>query len=310
MERRRTLTPFAVLLLPLVVAALGCRPSEPEGGETAEVDVAAAPEADTPPVLTDPEPVERAPFAYGDTPPDATVPTDRKLRAGFLIVDGVYNTELMAPYDVFQHTVYHAQPGIEVFTVSPDGKPVTTFEGLRIVPHHSFRNAPPLDILVVPSADGSMDRDLKDEAMIRWVRETGERARHVVSLCDGAFVLAQAGLLEGIPATTFPADYERFSQSFPGVDLRINVSFVDAGKVLTSEGGARSYDVAMHLVDRIYGTKAAAGVGRGLLISWPPDPATMRPRIMAPGTLRSDPAQAAPEPRVTVPMPQETPDGP
>lgn len=320
MELRRTFTPsIAVLLLALAVAALGCRPSGPEEGETAgEVDRAAVPEPAAAPAPGDPEPAESALSAYDDTPPDATVPADRKLRAGFLVVDGVYNTELMAPYDVFQHTAYHAQPGIEVFTVSPDGKPVTTFEGIRILPHHSFRTAPPIDILVVPSAEGSMERDLQNEAMIRWVRETGEQARHVVSLCDGAFVLAQAGLLDGVPVTTFPADYERFAQTFPEVDLRINVSFVDAGKMLTSEGGARSYDVAMHLVDRLYGTKAATGVGRGLLLPWPPDPDTMRPRIVAHGARRSDPPRAAPQPTpepgpdgpAAIPLPQEGPDGP
>ncbi len=192
------------------------------------------------------------------------------------MVDGVYNSELMAPYDVLQHTVFHARPGIEVFTVSPGGQPVTTFEGIRITPAYSFQNAPPIDILVVPSARGSMDRDLKDTALINWVRQVGGRARHVVSLCDGAFVLAQAGLLDGVPATTFPDDYKRLAQMFPRIDLRINVSFVDAGKVLTSEGGARSYDVAMHLVDKLYGPKVAQGVGHGLLIPWPPAPGTLK----------------------------------
>jgi transcriptional regulator GlxA family with amidase domain len=218
------------------------------------------------------------------TGPAADLPGDRPLRAAFLVVDGVYNTELMAPFDVFQHTRFHTQPGMEVFTVSPDGQPVTTFEGIRVTPAYGFQNAPPIDILVVPSASGSMDKDLQNQAMIDWVRRVGGGARHVVSLCDGAFVLAQAGLLDGLPATTFPDDYKRFAQMFPKVDLRINVSFVDAGKVLTSQGGARSYDVAMHLVDRLYGTQAAQGIGHGLLIPWPP----------APGAVKYDTALATP----------------
>jgi len=200
------------------------------------------------------------------------LPLDRPLLAGFLIVDGVYNSELMAPYDVLQHTIFHTQPGIEVTTVSPDGKTVTTFEGLRLEPHHSFETAPPLDILVVPSAEHSMDSDLENEAMIAWVRETGKNARFVISLCDGAFVLAKAGLLDGHAATTFPDDQKRFAEMFPQVDLRINVSFVHDGRMLTSEGGAKSYDVAMYLVDLLYGEEVAQGVGHGLLIDWPPRP--------------------------------------
>jgi transcriptional regulator GlxA family with amidase domain len=122
----------------------------------------------------------------------------------------------------------------------------------------------------------------------------------VLSLCDGAFVLAKAGLLQGIPVTTFPDDYGRFSQMFPNLDLRINVSFVDAGKVITSQGGTRSYEAAMHLVDRLYGRQVAEGIGKGLLVPWPPDPDTMTARII-------EPAAAQPTPPAATPAPQGAP---
>ncbi len=197
------------------------------------------------------------------------------MRAGFLIVDGVYNSELMAPYDVLHHTVFHAKPGIDVFTVSPDGKPVTTFEGLKLTPHYSFAEAPAIDILVVPSAAGSMDKDLDNEKMMAWVRQAGSKALFVVSLCDGAFVLAAAGLLEGRAVTTFPADQDRFAEMFPKLDLRRGVSFVHDGKALTSQGGASSYDVAIYLVDHLFGEEVARKVGSGLIIPWPPAEGTM-----------------------------------
>lgn len=252
----------------------GCRPSEPEGGQ-ARTEASPTP-APTPVPTPPPAPVAPTPPPMSsDMSSDLTtsdLPTDRPLRAAFLVVDGVYNMELMAPYGVFQHTKSQTQPGMEVFTVSPDGQPVTTFEGIRVTPTYGFQNAPEADVLVVPSTAGSMDRDLQNQALIDWVRQAGGRARHVVSLRDGAFVLAKAGLLDGVPATTFSDDYKRLAQMFPNVDLRINVSFVDAGKFLTSQGGARSYDVAMHLVDRLYGPETAKQIGHGLLIPWPPDP--------------------------------------
>lgn len=99
----------------------------------------------------------------------------------------------MAPYDIFHHTVFHTEPGMEVFTISPDGAAVTSFEGLTIGAHYSFADAPSIDVLVVPSAEHSMDSDLENEAMMRWVRRVGGEARYVVSLCDGAFVLAAVG---------------------------------------------------------------------------------------------------------------------
>ena len=199
----------------------------------------------------------------------AEPPTDRPLQVGFLIVDGVYNSELMAPYDIFHHTVFHTQPGMEVFTVSPDGEPVTTFEGLRIEAHYSFESAPDIDVLVVPSAEHSMTTDLENEAMISWVRVVGSRARYVVSLCDGAFVLARAGLVDDRVSTTFPGDQDRYEEMFPDLDVRRDISFVHDGPLLTSQGGAKSYDVAMYLVSHLYGDEVTKGVGGGLIIDWP-----------------------------------------
>ncbi len=225
------------------------------------------------------------PVAPAATPGTQAAPAAAQpLAVAFLIVDGVYNTELMAPYDVFHHTVFHAPPGMALFTVSPDGEPITTFEGLTITPNHSFADAPPIDVLVVPSAEGSMGKDLENRPLVDWVRTTGRRARFVLSLCDGAFVLAQAGLLDGLPVTTFPGDYQAFAERFPQLDLKVNVNFVHAGKVITSQGGVRSYAAAMHLVEQLYGLKAAQGVGRGLLIPWPPG-AESEP----PGTIESVP---------------------
>ena len=278
---RRASSLFAVVLL---ATLLGCRAEDPEGTAETPAPAAATP---TPPPPAAPPALTPAP---APTPTDgaATVPEQtgsaagQTLRAAFLIVNGVYNTELAAPFDVFHHTRFHTQPGLETFTVSPDGKPVTTFEGLKIAADRSFANAGQIDILVIPSARGSMDADLQNPALIDWIRTTAGQARHVLSLCDGAFLLAKAGLLQGIPATTFPDDYGRFSQMFPGVDLRINVSFVDAGKIVTSQGGARSYEAAMHLVDRLYGRQVAEGIGKGLLVPWPPDPDTMTARVVEP----------------------------
>jgi putative intracellular protease/amidase len=299
---------IAIFVLSILLLALAaCR--APEGDEQAAAPVAATPSA--PPAAATPAPSPVPPATAGgpapvrgQTPGQAPVrstlapgvPSDRPLRAAFLVVDGVYNTELMAPFDVFHHTAFHAKPGIEVFTVSPDGRPIQTFEGLQITPSYSFANTPPVDILVIPSTRGSMDRDLQDAPLIDWVRRTGSQARHVLSLCDSTFVLARAGLLDGVPATTFPEDYGRFSQMFPGVDLRVNVTFVDAGKVITSQGGARSYEAAMHLVDKLYGRQVAEAIGRGLLVPWPPDPDTMTARIVEPSDGTSAPAAPAPTP--------------
>ena len=192
----------------------------------------------------------------------------RELSVGFVVVDGVYDTELALPFDVFHHTVFHAQPGMKVFTVAPSLEPVRTFEGLKLVPDHTFEDAPAIDVLVVPSAEHSMDEDLKNEALIRFVRERGSKARYVVSLCDGAFVLARAGLLDGRWSTTFPADVARMRKAFPHLRVLEDVSFVHDGPAITSAGGAKSADVALYLAQLLYGAKAAHAIGEGLCIDW------------------------------------------
>ena len=87
-------------------------------------------------------------------------------------------------------------------------------------------------------------------------------------------VLAEAGLLEEVACTTFPGDYDTFARRFPTLDLRVNVSFAHGGKAITSQGGVRSFEAALYLVDLLYGERVAQGVARGLVIDWPPE----RPR--------------------------------
>jgi transcriptional regulator GlxA family with amidase domain len=187
---------------------------------------------------------------------------------GFLVLPGVYNSELMAPYDVLDHVRFRVKDAPRVFTVARKAGPLRTFEGLTLTPHYSFADAPAIDLLVVPSAEHNMDTDLEDVALVAWVRETGRRAKLVMSLCDGAFLLAKAGLLDGLEATTFPGDQDRFARAFPGVKLKRDVIFVHDGKAITSVGGARSYDPAMYLVERLYGESARARIAEGLVLDW------------------------------------------
>ncbi|MEZ4847994.1 MAG: DJ-1/PfpI family protein [Bacteroidia bacterium] len=164
---------------------------------------------------------------------------DRVLNVGILIMEGVYNTELTAPMDILHHTVFHTEHGMKVFTIADSIHPITTFEGLRITPDYGYMNDsfPAIDVLVVPSAEHHLDTDLENKTMIQFVRETGEKALYVMSLCDGAFVLAKSGLLDQSESTTFPGDIEKYKQTFPHLTVHQNVLFVHDGKFITSAGG-------------------------------------------------------------------------
>ncbi len=96
--------------------------------------------------------------------------SDAPINVGFLTLDGVYNSELMAPWDIFHHTVFHTTPGMRVFTVGREKGVVTTFEGLRLDVEYALEDAPRIDVLVVPSARHNMGTDLQDDRLIAWVK--------------------------------------------------------------------------------------------------------------------------------------------
>ncbi|HMB89637.1 MAG TPA: DJ-1/PfpI family protein [Rhodothermales bacterium] len=191
------------------------------------------------------------------------------LTAGFVGIDGVYNSELMAPYDILQHTVFRDSLNyITPFVVSPEGASFVTFEGLTIAAHHSFAAAPPIDILVIPSAEGSMTTDLEDDVLMGWLKQAVAEAKYVITLCDGAFPLAATGALAGRVATTFPADRARLAELFPDTNVRYDASFVVDGKYITSVGGALSYEPALYLVEHLYGVESARRTAQGLVLDW------------------------------------------
>ena len=177
--------------------------------------------------------------------PKRTVALEKdRYNVAFLIMDGVYNTELTAPYDIFQHTIFRDSiKAMNTFLVANTLDPITTFEGMRLLPDFNYLadNLPKIDILVVPSAEHHLDTDLEDEAMINFVKEVDKTAMYMTSHCDGAFVLAKAGILDQAVSTTFPSDIGKYRKMFPQLDVREDVLFVHDGKYITSAGGAKSF---------------------------------------------------------------------
>jgi len=186
-------------------------------------------------------------------------------------MNGVYNTELTAPFDIFQHTIFRDSiKAMNTFTVANTLEPIKTFEGMYILPDFDYttENLPPIDILVVPSAEHHLDSDLEDEVMINFVKKVDKEAQFITSHCDGAFVLAIAGLLNNVVSTTFPSDIDTMRNMFPGLDIRKDVLFVHDGKYITSAGGAKSFEAALYLCEYLYGKDIAESLAKGLVIDW------------------------------------------
>ena len=194
-----------------------------------------------------------------------------RYNVAFLIMEGTYNTELTAPFDIFQHTIFREGiKAMNVFTVANTNEAVTTFEGMRILPDFNYLTdeLPQIDILVVPSAENHLGKDLEDEAMINFVKQVDIEAKFITSHCDGAFVLAKAGLLNNKVSTTFPSDIDKMRDMFPNLDIRKEVLFVHDGKYITSAGGAKSFEAALYLCEYLYGKDVAQSLAGGLVIDW------------------------------------------
>lgn len=194
-----------------------------------------------------------------------------RYNVAFLIMEGTYNTEYTAPYDIFQHTQYREGiKAMNTFTVANTLDPITTFEGLRILPDFDYTkdSLPQIDILVVPSAEHHLDTDLNDKVMIDFVKKVDANALFMTSHCDGAFVLAKAGLLDEVTSTTFPSDIETYKTMFPNLDVKDSVLFVHDGKYITSAGGAKSFEAALYLCEFLYGKEIAKSLAKGLVIDW------------------------------------------
>lgn len=176
------------------------------------------------------------------------------LRVGVVVFDGFLSGEVVAPVEVFARAASEGSQPFDVFTVAASNNLVRSHEGLQIQPRATFATSPPLDILVVPS---SMDtqRLLADRALVAFIKERGPRARYVASHCSGAFLLGKAGLLDGRRATTYIGGAASLQKMFPKARVEGDKHIVVDGNLITTIGGAMSYEGSLTLLERV----AAAG---------------------------------------------------
>ena len=193
------------------------------------------------------------------------------LNVAFLIMDGTFNTEFTAPYDIFHHTRFRDDiHAMDLFTIAKSTEPITTFEGLKITPDYNYQDPdmPSIDILVIPSAEHHLDTDLEDETLISFIKEADGYTQYMTSHCDGAFLLAEAGLLNGKNCTTFPGDIAEMRNRYTSPIIHDSVLFVHDGKYITSAGGAKSFEAALYLCEILYGKENAKQIAEGMVIDW------------------------------------------
>ena len=190
----------------------------------------------------------------------AAHPAPPRTRVAILLFDGVEIIDSMGPYEVF------GAAGFDVYTVGAAKRPVTSAMGQTLVPRYALGEAPRADVLVVPG--GGVGSALHDSSTMAWVRTTAPGTRLTMSVCNGAFILASAGLLDGLSATTTAHNIARLREQYPRVHVVDDQRFVDNGRIITTGGLSAGIDGALHVVERLRGVGEAQQVALGEEYEW------------------------------------------
>ena len=184
-------------------------------------------------------------------------PETGRLTVGFVLSPAATVIDFAGPWEVFQdvmipgrgpsHTDVHP---FKLVTIAESTDPIRATGGLRIVPDFSFADAPDLNVIVIPAQSGS-------PGLLEWLKEASTKADITISVCTGAFLLARAGLLDGRAATTHHEFLDRFERTFPAVELRRNVRYVEGPRFATAGGLTSGIDLALRIVERYFGSEVA-----------------------------------------------------
>jgi len=180
-----------------------------------------------------------------------------------LMFDHAEIIDFAGPWEVF------GGAGYKVFTVAEKTEPVNCVYGQRVTADYTFDNSPRADILLVPG--GGVGNAVNDPKLIGWVQNNAQQAKYVMSVCTGAFILAQAGLLDGLTATTVRGGIDQLATVGKNIKTVSDKRYVDNGKVITTAGLSSGIDGALHLVSKIDGLGAAQQVALGIEYDWDPD---------------------------------------
>ncbi len=195
----------------------------------------------------------------------SAISTPRKV--AIVVFPGVELLDFAGPGEVFAIARGKGTHGFDVYTVARTKEPVSSMGFATITPKYSLDDCPVPDIVVVPG--GSVPDD--DLALRAWLQARAKTAELMMSVCNGALVYANAGLLEGLTVTTHHSALQALALFEPTAQVLTNRRFVDNGKVLTAAGIAAGIDGALHVVERYYGPDAAWQAARQMEYDWRPD---------------------------------------
>jgi transcriptional regulator GlxA family with amidase domain len=178
-----------------------------------------------------------------------------------LLFDGVQIIDFTGPYEVL------GGAGYEVVTVAANPS-IKTNMGLSVNPDFTFANCPKAGIFIIPGGDISGTRQSPET--VKWIKQYSETSEVVMSVCNGALILADTQLLNGLTATTYHNAISDLTNDFPKIKVVSDQRFVDNGKFITTAGLTSGIDGALHIVEKLQGKFKAQTVALNLEYDWKP----------------------------------------
>jgi transcriptional regulator GlxA family with amidase domain len=192
-------------------------------------------------------------------------------RIGLIGFDGVVAIDLAGPAEAFAIAQIteggsEAKSGYEVITIASSNKSFVAESGIIFKPHKTFKNAPPLDTLIVPGGGRALRTPHIGKAVSAFVKGRAGRTRRIASICTGIYGLAATGLLSGRSVTTHWRWAHDVARRFPDLQVNDNAIFIKDGPFYTSAGATAGIDLSLSLIEEDYGTRVALAVARELVV--------------------------------------------
>jgi transcriptional regulator GlxA family with amidase domain len=198
----------------------------------------------------------------------ATKSADPPRRVQVLVFDDVEVLDFAGPFEVFGVTGLQSGPApFRVETVGLSNAPVRARGGLVVQPSLSIENVCRCDVLILPGGFGTR-REMHNASLLDWIRRQVEGAEAVLSICTGALLLARAGLLDNLDATTHHVAFDELTEASPSTNVVRGKRMVDNGRIITSAGISAGIDASLYLVAKLLGHAVAAATAEYMEYDW------------------------------------------
>ena len=188
------------------------------------------------------------------------------MNIGIYIYNQAEVLDFSGPFEVFSVANGLANLGRNIWLVAEEKSLVEARGVFQVKPHYSIQNVPELDVLIV--VGGVHSEELRKTEVIKWIRKTAEKTQITASVCTGAFLLTEAGLLDGLEVTTHWEDIPDLQRNYPNLQVRKGVRWIEQGKLFTAAGISAGIEMSLELVARLAGAELAERTARQMEYTW------------------------------------------